>query len=79
VIPYWLLLDLLRSNCGILESDTPQIIADKVRAGLQEVGMDPEEDSRVLLYLLGFNDVAGSPALSNQEAVKVKLSRSFVN
>jgi hypothetical protein len=24
VIPYWLLLDLLRSNCGILESDTPK-------------------------------------------------------
>lgn len=77
VIPYWLLLDLLRSNCGILESDTPQIIADKVRAGLQEVGMDPEEDSRVLLYLLGFNDVAGSPALSNQEAVKVKAFEVF--
>jgi hypothetical protein len=34
--------------------------------------MDPEEDGQVLLHLLEIKDVAGSPALSNPEAVKGK-------
>jgi class 3 adenylate cyclase/tetratricopeptide (TPR) repeat protein len=71
-IPYLLVLDLLRSNCGILETDTPDIVAEKVRAGLREVGIDPDEDGPVLLHLLEIKDVAGSPALSNPEAVKSK-------
>jgi class 3 adenylate cyclase/tetratricopeptide (TPR) repeat protein len=71
-IPYLLVLDLLRSNCGILETDTPDIAAEKVRAGLREVGIDPDEDGPVLLHLLEIKDVVGSPALSNPEAVKSK-------
>ena len=71
-IPYLLTLDLLRSNCGILETDNPDIVADKVRAGLREVGMDPEEDGQVLLHLLEIKDGAGSPAPPNPEAVKGK-------
>ena len=71
-IPYLLALDLLRSHCGILETDTPDIVAEKVRAGLRQVGMDPDEDGPVLLHLLEIKDVAGSPALSNPEAVKGK-------
>ena len=34
--------------------------------------MDPDEDGPVLLHLLEIKDVAGSPALSNPEAVKGK-------
>src|SRR5437867_4917679 len=64
-IPYWLLLDLLRSNCGIVETDVPDAIIEKVRSSLQEVGMDPEQDSPVLLHLLGVADIDGSPALSS--------------
>jgi tetratricopeptide (TPR) repeat protein len=76
-IPYWLLLDMLRSNCGIVEADTPEAIVEKVRAGLQEVGMDPEGDSPVLLHLLGVNAVGDSPALSNPEAVKARAFETF--
>ncbi len=71
-IPYLLALDVLRSNCGILEADTPDIVAEKVHAGLREVGMDPDEDGLVLLHLLEIKEVAGSPALANPEAVKGK-------
>jgi class 3 adenylate cyclase len=71
-IPYLLVLDLLRSNCGIVETDTSDIVAERVRAGLREIGMDPDEDGLVLLHLLGTNDVTASPALSNPEAVKSK-------
>ena len=41
-------------------------------SGLREVGMDPDEDGPVLLHLLEIKDAAGSPALSNPEAVKGK-------
>jgi class 3 adenylate cyclase/tetratricopeptide (TPR) repeat protein len=71
-IPYLLALDLLRSNCGILEADSPDVVAEKVRTGLREVGMDPDEDGSVLLHLLEVKDAAGAPALSNPEAVKGK-------
>jgi class 3 adenylate cyclase/tetratricopeptide (TPR) repeat protein len=71
-IPYLLALDLLRSDCGIVETDTREIVAGKVHDGLREVGMDPDEDGPVLLHLLEIKDVADSPALSNPEAVKSK-------
>jgi class 3 adenylate cyclase/tetratricopeptide (TPR) repeat protein len=71
-MPYLLALDLFRSNCGILETDTPAGVADKVRACLGAAGMDADEDSPVLLHLLEIKDVADVPALSNPEAVKSK-------
>jgi len=76
-IPYLLLLDLLRSNCGILETDTPESIIEKVRLGLERVGMDPDQDSPVLLHLLGVKDAGAAPALSNPEAVKAKSFEIF--
>jgi class 3 adenylate cyclase/tetratricopeptide (TPR) repeat protein len=76
-IPYLLMLDLLRSNCGILESDAPEAIIEKVRSGLERVGMDPDQDSPVLLHLLGVKDSRAAPALSNPEAVKAKTFEIF--
>ncbi len=58
--PYLLVLDLLRSNCGISEADTPEAITQKVRFGLQQVGMDPDEDGPHLLHLFGLLDVGGA-------------------
>src|SRR5205807_7321571 len=71
-IPYSLVCDLLRSNCAIVETDTPEEITEKVRLGLQEVGMDPVQDSPLLLHLLGIKDVGDAAALSNPETVKEK-------
>jgi class 3 adenylate cyclase/tetratricopeptide (TPR) repeat protein len=71
-IPYWLLLDLLRSNCGIVETDTPEIITEKIRRALEELDMAVEQDSPILLHLLGIRELGASPALSNPEAVKAK-------
>jgi class 3 adenylate cyclase/tetratricopeptide (TPR) repeat protein len=76
-IPYLLMLDLLRSNCGILETDTPESIIEKVRSGLERVGIDPDQDSPVLLHLLGVKDSGAAPALSNPEAVKAKAFEIF--
>jgi tetratricopeptide (TPR) repeat protein len=71
-IPYLLVLDLLRSNCGIAENDAQETVLEKLHAGLREVGMDPDEDGPVLLYLLEIRDAANLPALSNPEAIKTK-------
>ena len=71
-IPYSLALDLLRSHCGIVETDTAETIAQKVAAGLRAADMDAEEDSPVLLHLLGIKNGAPMPAFSNPEAVKAK-------
>ena len=71
-IPYWLVIDLLRSNCGIVETDTPEAIAEKVRSGVREAGLDPAQNGPVLLHLLGIKDAAGIPAPSSPEAVKAK-------
>src|SRR5215469_12597141 len=76
-MPYLLMLDLLRSNCRIVETDTPETIAEKVRSGLQRVGMNPDHDSPVMLHLLGVKDAALEPAIANPEAVKAKAFEIF--
>ncbi|MGA7262863.1 MAG: adenylate/guanylate cyclase domain-containing protein [Stellaceae bacterium] len=76
-IPYLLMLDLLRSNCAILETDTPESIIGKVRSGMERVGMDPDQDSPVLLHLLGVKDAGAAPTLANPEAVKAKTFETF--
>src|SRR4029434_440766 len=42
-IPYHPLIDVLRHNCGISETESPEAIIEKVGFALQEVGMDNEE------------------------------------
>ncbi|HEV2336635.1 MAG TPA: AAA family ATPase, partial [Stellaceae bacterium] len=69
--PYLLVLDLLRGLCGIVETDTAETVIAKLRATLQEVGMDPDQDS-VLLHLLGIQELARAPALASPEAVKAR-------
>ena len=76
-IPYLLVIDLLRGYCGIVETDTPDAIAEEVRSSLFEVGLDPDQDGPVLLHLLGIKDSAGSPAPSTPEAVRAKIFEVF--
>ena len=70
-IPYLLVLDLLRSRCGILEADPQETTSEKIRSSLRDVGMDPERDGLFLLHLLGLREVS-SRSLSDPEAVKAK-------
>jgi class 3 adenylate cyclase/tetratricopeptide (TPR) repeat protein len=76
-IPYLLMLDLMRGSCGILESDSQEAIVERVRSGLERIGMDPDQDSPVLLHLLGVKDPDTAPALANPEAVKAKAFEIF--
>src|SRR4029453_14286914 len=44
-IPYHPLIDVLRHNCGISETDHPEAITEKVHLALHEVGMDAEDSA----------------------------------
>ncbi len=55
-IPYLPVLDLLRGACGVVEVDPPERAADKVRATLESLGLDPVERAPLVLHLLGLKE-----------------------
>src|SRR6202040_902100 len=55
----------------------PEAIIERVCSGLDRVGMDPDQDSPVLLHLLGVKEVQTAPVLANPEAVKAKTFQIF--
>ena len=75
-IPYLMLLDLLRSNCGIGEADTPETITRKVRWSLRVVGIDPDEAAPLVLRLLGVN-TGDDPSPLPPEIVKQRAFEVF--
>jgi AAA ATPase domain/Adenylate and Guanylate cyclase catalytic domain len=71
-IPYHPLIDVLRHNCGITETDSPEAIVEKVHLALQEVGMGPEESAPYLLQLLGVKGGTESIATFTPEAIRTR-------
>ena len=71
-IPYGPVLDLLRDNCGITETESPEVITAKVRLSLQEVGLDPEQGAPYLLHLLGVPAGTETVASLRPETVKAR-------
>ncbi|MBI4588589.1 MAG: AAA family ATPase [Candidatus Rokubacteria bacterium] len=69
-IPLLPVLDIIRNNCGITDLDSPEAVAAKVRYGLEEVEMDPEEGAPYLLHLLGIKDGADRLAVLTAEAIR---------
>src|SRR5262249_47225952 len=51
-IPYHPLIDVLRHNCGISETDSPDAIIEKVHLALHEAGMDTQQSPPYPLQLL---------------------------
>ncbi len=71
-IPYHPVIDMLRHNCDIRETDGPKTITEKVRLALQELGMDPEDSAPYLLQLLGVQDEAKAITQLMPEAVRTR-------
>jgi class 3 adenylate cyclase/predicted ATPase len=71
-IPYHPWLDVLRHNCDISETDSPETISEKIRCALQEVGIDVEASSPYLLQLLGVKDGTASLAILTPEAIRAR-------
>ena len=71
-IAYHPLIDVLRHNCGISETDSPETINEKVRFALQEVGMDTEESAPYFLRLLGLQNGTERLAPLTPEAIRAR-------
>jgi transcriptional regulator with AAA-type ATPase domain/tetratricopeptide (TPR) repeat protein len=71
-IPYFPVVDLVRMGCRIAESDTPEAIVAKVRAGLELVGMDPDEAAPYFHHLLGVKEGTERLAVLTPEAVQAR-------
>ncbi|MBI3780320.1 MAG: sigma 54-interacting transcriptional regulator [candidate division NC10 bacterium] len=69
-IPYFPILDMFRRNYRITETDRPEMITEKVRFLLQQVGMDPEEWAPYLLQILGVKEGTERLAPLPPEAIK---------
>jgi hypothetical protein len=71
-IPYLPVLDMLRANCRLAESDSPEAITAKVRVNLQEMGLDPAQGAPYLLSLLGVQAGTASVASGRPETLKAQ-------
>jgi class 3 adenylate cyclase/tetratricopeptide (TPR) repeat protein len=71
-IPYVPAIDIVRANCGIAETDTAEAMAEKVRFGLEELGLDPAEAMPYLLRLLGGKEPGGQLEALGPEVIKVR-------
>ena len=69
-IPYLPLLDLIRKGFGLSEADGPETTAEKIRSGLDALGLPPEKSLPSLLNLLGFKDGTRALERLSPEAVK---------
>ncbi len=72
--PHLPLIDLLRTQCGIVDSDEPDVIADKLARSLRDVGMDAAAAAPYLLHLLGVT--SGHEALDMLSAETIQ-ARTF--
>src|SRR5262249_40785103 len=69
---YLPVLEILRHNCGITETDRPEDITAKVHRTLQEVDMAPGAWVPVLLHLLGVQEEPDAFAALSPEARKAR-------
>ena len=71
-MPYHPIIDVVRHNCGITDTDDAALISEKVRFGLQEVGMDPEDAGSYLLQLVGVKEGTERLTALSPEAIKTR-------
>jgi len=55
-VPFLPLIDMLRADCRLTESDSPAAISDKVRRRLRRLGVEAESGAPYLLHLVGIED-----------------------
>jgi class 3 adenylate cyclase len=71
-IPYLPILDIVRQNFGVLEADTGESVAERVRSGTEEVGLNPVEWSPIVLLFLGVREGTERLAALTPETVKAR-------
>ncbi len=72
-VPYLPIVDVVRANCGIVEGDAPDVVAEKVRFGLQEVGLNADAQVPYVLHLLGLGERVPALKRLSAEAIKARM------
>jgi class 3 adenylate cyclase/tetratricopeptide (TPR) repeat protein len=71
-IPYVPVLDIIKQNFGVLETDSAETVTAKVRSGIEEVGLDPDEWGPILLLFLGVKEGTERLAALTPETIKAR-------
>ena len=71
-IPYFPVLEILRSTFRVSDTDTSQNIVEKVRQGLEQIGIAANESAPYILHLLGIKEGADHLAALSPDALKAR-------
>jgi class 3 adenylate cyclase/tetratricopeptide (TPR) repeat protein len=71
-IPYHPLLETLRTNCRIADTDLPEVAAGKVAAAVAEVGLEAGDTLPYLLHVLGLKEGTSRLGALGPETVKAR-------
>jgi class 3 adenylate cyclase/tetratricopeptide (TPR) repeat protein len=70
MMPYLPVLNMLRHDCGITETDGPAVIAAQARQRLQEIDLAADEGVAYLFRFLGLEEGAQHLAVLSSETIK---------
>ncbi len=71
-IPWLPVIDFLRANCRLVDTDPPELVARKLGDALREVGMDADEAAPLLMHLCGLKDATGPLEGLSPEMIKAR-------
>ncbi len=71
-IPYHPLLEILRTNCRIADTDAPEVAASKIGEAIVEVGMSVEDALPYLLHLVGLKEGSARLEALAPETIKAR-------
>ena len=77
-IPYLPVLDVLRSQCGLSDSDNHEMIAHKVNSTLRDLGVD-DPSMPYLLALIGVREAGEALREITPETVKARTFQALVH
>jgi DNA-binding NtrC family response regulator/tetratricopeptide (TPR) repeat protein len=72
-VPYLPVLDLVRTICSIGDTDTPDVIGDRVRRTLDDLGLDAGDLSPYLLHVLGVKDGGDRLELEAEASIRARI------
>ena len=71
-IPYFPILDILRSNFRLAEGDSAEVVAGKIRDGIRQMGIEPAGVLPYVLRLFGISDGTEALATLTTSAIKAR-------
>ena len=76
-MPYLPIIDIVRTSFTVLDTDTPEVMIQKVHAGLQVLGVELETVAPYLLHLLGCKGGVEAVVGLSPQAVKVRTMEAL--